>query len=105
VDTTQVTNLAVALATLIAAVTALIKVWKTDTKVNNVQSDVANVQTDVTTVKSLANGNHQVLLARVDQLQNTITAGGGQVPATPVVPDVPDMPVTLPALKRSPNVS
>jgi len=44
---------------------------------------IKTTQDDVSTVKNLTNGNHQVLLARVDQLQNTISDAGGTIPASP----------------------
>ena len=77
-DTGQLTNLVVALATLVTAVTALVKVWKTKTKV-----DVSAAKLD--NVEQLVNGTHHVALVRNDQLVETLINAGVAVPMPPKV--------------------
>ena len=67
----QVTNLIIASATLVTAVTALVKVWKTKTKIDNVEQ--------------LVNGNHHDALARIDQLGESLTSAGVAIPTAPIV--------------------
>jgi hypothetical protein len=70
-DVGQIANLIVALATLVAAVTGLVKAWKTTKKLDNVEQ--------------LVNGNHHIALARIDQLGESLTNAGVAIPNAPNV--------------------
>ena len=77
-DLGQLANLIVALATLVTAITALLKVRKTDAKVDDNTTKLVNVETAV-------NGTHQIALDRIDQLGESLTKAGVAIPSTPKV--------------------
>jgi hypothetical protein len=77
-DAGQLTNLIVALATLVTAVTALVKVWKTKTKIDDSVAKLDNVE-------QLVNGNHGIALARIDQLGETLINAGVAIPKQPKI--------------------
>jgi len=74
----QITNAIIALATLITAVTALIKVFRTDTKVDQVK-EVA------TATQDLVNGKNDNLINRTVQLQNELQSNNIPIPPDPNV--------------------
>jgi len=74
----QITQLIVALTTLIGVITALVKTFRTDSKVVAGNAKLDNVQ-------ELVNGNHHIALARIDQLGDSLTNAGVAIPDKPEV--------------------